>query len=193
MAKNRSKKILIRLIAIIILLLLLIKATPSLKSKFNRYKIEKINQATLELIQNDEIITQKIKKEPINLEIGKPETEVKDEEIIAKEEAIEKIPKEAYLEVQFICQAPLQTEENWTLHEESCEEAALLMTYQYETQQSSTKEEANEKILDMISWQEENLNGHFDLYADDLKEFAIGYLGISENEIQITYNANVVI
>jgi len=100
-------------------------------------------------------------------------------------------PNSSYLEVPFICQAPFETEENWKLHEESCEEAALLQAYLYETDTTMTKLEANEKILDMINWQETNMGGHHDLYSDKFVEFALGYLHLDRSEIKVIKNAEI--
>ncbi len=95
------------------------------------------------------------------------------------------------LKVQFICQAPLQTTKNWKYHEESCEEAAVLQNYLYETKNSIEKQEAHEEILRMIEWQRQNFGTHKDLYADDLKQFIIGYYGIKESDIKIVYDAGI--
>ncbi|MBT4917511.1 hypothetical protein HON58_03670 [Candidatus Peregrinibacteria bacterium] len=97
----------------------------------------------------------------------------------------------AYLEVKFICQAPLQTEENWTHHEESCEEAALLQAITYEENNEITPEEADEIIKDMISWQNDNFGEHKDLYADDMKRFITEYYNLEDEEVIITPNATV--
>lgn len=115
----------------------------------------------------------------------------KQENLQTVEEALQPSPKSAYLEVQFICQAPLETEENWELHEESCEEAALLMAYLYETGQTTTKEEANETVLDMIAWQEDHFGGHYDLYAEEEKEFATGYYDLDESQVRIIFDATI--
>ncbi len=110
------------------------------------------------------------------------EVETQNEETVKK--AIVS-PNTTYLDVPFICQAPLQTEANWVFHEESCEEAALLQTYLYETGQKMTAEQANEEILNMISWQEANLDSHHDLYADEMKKFAKGYYDLDDDDIKI--------
>lgn len=104
---------------------------------------------------------------------------------------LKKLPETAYLKVPFICQAPLQTKANWKLHEESCEEAALLQTYLYETEKTMSKEEANSTILQMIDWQKDNFGGHRDLYARDMKKFIIGYYKLKDSEIKIIENANI--
>lgn len=95
------------------------------------------------------------------------------------------------LEVPFICQAPLQTEANWKYHEESCEEAAVLQTYLYETGKTMTKEEANEEILKMIEWQKVNFGGHKDIYAAEVKELINGYYQIPNEDIEIVLDATI--
>lgn len=135
-----------------------------------------------------QIITPKIiaRQQRIELEKARTETLLKIQEIkdIETEER-------AYLEVEFICQAPLQTEANWVYHEESCEEAALLQAILYERNKTVTPEEAHEIILDMIKWQEENLGGHKDLYAEGMKTFITGYYKLDDEEIKITNNATI--
>jgi len=101
------------------------------------------------------------------------------------------IPKKAYLEVDFICQAPLQTVENWVLHEESCEEAALLQAYLYETKTKMTKEEADKEILNMIKWQEKEIGEHKDLYAEEFSNFIQKYYNLTSDEIKITPHATI--
>ncbi len=169
-SKKNFKKLLPIVIAAIILLFLPIKS--KIEDRIELYQIQKLNDKTIKQIESEDIIerdTASTNLDTLPLEI----------------------PEEAYLEVQFICQAPLETSSNWTLHEESCEEAALLMAFLYESNESITKEEANSKILDMIEWQNKNLGGHYDLYADELKSFAIDYLGIKSEQIEITYDAEI--
>lgn len=117
------------------------------------------------------------------------ETEQKNKETI--EIVQEQEPSSAYLEVPFICQAPLQTEENWVYHEESCEEAAVLQSYLYKAGKTMTKQEAHEEILKMVDWQEKNFGGHGDIYADKVKEFIHGYYQIPLGSIEITYDAGL--
>lgn len=96
-----------------------------------------------------------------------------------------------YLKVQFICQAPLETIDNWKFHEESCEEAALLQAYLYETGRTMSKQEANELILNMIEWQKANLGGHHDLYAPEMKKFITGYYKLENSEVEIILDAGI--
>jgi len=95
------------------------------------------------------------------------------------------------LKVPFICQAPMQTVENWKFHEESCEEAAVLQTYLYETGSTMTREEADKEILKMVEWQKTNFGAEKDMYADTLKTFINGYYQISESQIEIIYDASL--
>ncbi len=103
------------------------------------------------------------------------------------------LPSSAYLKVPFITQAPLETEENWHLHEESCEEAALLQAYLYETDKTMTKEEANKEILQMIAWEKEYFGKHKDLYLEDMQKFITGYYGdkINSSQIKVKQNASI--
>ena len=102
------------------------------------------------------------------------------------------LPSSAYLKVPFITQAPLETEANWRLHEESCEEAALLQAYLYETDKTMTKEEANQEILKMIDWEKEYFGKHKDLYAKDMQKFIIGYFNkINSSQITVKQNASI--
>lgn len=97
----------------------------------------------------------------------------------------------AYIDVPFICQAPLETEENWTKHEESCEEAAILQAYTYLKGGKISKEKANEVILDMIKWQKENFEGHHDIYAHEVRKLINGYYSIPLEKIIVKENATI--
>jgi len=113
------------------------------------------------------------------------------EKQIEKEQAISKSQIEKILNVDFICQAPLETQENWKLHEESCEEAALLQAYLYETGQHMTKPEANNEILKMINWQIQKMGSHEDLFKEGMTQLATEYYKIKESEFQIIENATI--
>lgn len=128
-----------------------------------------------------------------NLKNSEPNSEPNPEVVVQKVLKIQReSPKQsAILDVPFICQAPLQTEENWKLHEASCEEAAVLQAYLYETNSQMTKPQANEEILKMIGWEIQAFGEHKDLYADDLKKFIVGYYKIDPSKISIIYNASL--
>lgn len=161
-----SRKIKIIVIAVTFLLLIggSIFVIPKAVNKFELVQIEKENEEIIKIIQEQ-------KEKP------KPAPSVK--------KTSELLP------VQFICQAPLQTEENWKYHEESCEEAAVLQAYLYETGQTMTKQQANDEILKMIDWQMKNFGEHKDLYADDVKKFISGYYNIPAVDIEVTYDTTL--
>jgi hypothetical protein len=129
--------------------------------------------------QNEDTISEI--KEFLNIPVAKP----------IQEEEPTPLPTSAYLEVEFICQAPLQTEANWQYHEESCEEVAVLQSYLYLTGQTMTRQEAHEEVLKMIDWQIAEFGGHHDIYADKVKEFVEGYYDVEDSDIEIVYDATL--
>lgn len=150
-----------------ILLLLLLSASllyflPKITERIEIKKIELTNRQTLSKILEE-------KKKPTT----------------------DEMPETFYLEVPFICQAPLETEKNWTLHEESCEEAAVLQAYLYETNRTLTKNLANDEILKMIDWEIKNLGSHHDLYSLELKKFITSYFKLKNSEVKIINDASI--
>lgn len=162
LSKNKFKAPLYIIISLLIVLALSVISPKIVK----RIEIEKA-------LARNEAVLEKFEPSP-------PETE--------PQKAAE---KQKLLKVPFICQAPLRTEENWKLHEESCEEAALLQTFLYETNSEISREDANEKILDMIDWQIIFFGNHKDLYDDDMKKFAENYLILSPDQFVVIKNATL--
>lgn len=170
-------------LTIIFLIILIFSACTPIKkieNKLSRNKTEKNNEKIIENIQNYKDSNDYAEIDKIEI-IETPKTDDKKKVI----------PEKALIEAEFICQAPLETTQNWTFHEESCEEAALLQTYNYEKNIKMTKEEANIEILNMISWQKNNFNGHHDIYADKIKEMAVNFYNLENQEIKIIYDANI--
>lgn len=117
---------------------------------------------------------------------------IEDAKIIKIENQLKENPQtSSYLEIPFICQAPLQTVENWTLHENSCEEVATLMAYLYETGKTMTKAQANDEILKMIKWEEQNFGSHMDIYAEKVKELIHGFYGVAYQNIEVIKKASI--
>ncbi len=140
------------------------------------------------------LFTQRTIVEKIETKIKVKRAEIVQEKVkekIVEIKNIEKNSSNTVLDVPFICQAPLQTEENWKLHEESCEEAALLQVYLYETNQSMGREEANIEILKMIDWQEVAFGGHYDLKAEKMIELIKGYYKLTDENITVIENATL--
>lgn len=159
---SRKIKIIVTAVTSLLLIGVGIFVVPKAVNKYELIQIEKENKEIVETIKEDE---------------NKPLPSAK--------------KTSELLEVPFICQAPLQTEENWKYHEESCEEAAVLQAYLYETGQAMTKQQANEEILKMIDWEIKNLGEHRDLYADDIKKFISGYYGIPAEDIEVMYDVTL--
>lgn len=175
MNKLTNKKVILSRVLLVVLLasgLFVLVLMPKIKTYFELKEIEEKNIETIEEAKGPEK-----PEEPANPE--KPKVEPTP------------IPKSAYLSVPFICQAPLQTEENWVYHEESCEEAAILQAYLYLNGKTMTKEEADKEILKMESWQVEHFGSHHDIYADEVKNFIAGYYQIPSEDIDIVHGADI--
>jgi len=85
------------------------------------------------------------------------------------------------LNVPFTSQAPYV---NWDdLHNEACEEAALIMAKYWLSGEGLSKEKAEKEILDSVHWQIENWGGHYDLPAEKMVELAKQFFGIQKIEI----------
>lgn len=158
-------------------------AYPRAISYIERIRIDQENQDVMLDILNSGILDRTVENVKNITKDEKPA-------IVSEEPA--PILESAYLEVPFICQAPLQTPENWEYHEESCEEAALLQVHYYiQNKKTVDPYEAHEIILDMIDWQKNNFGEHRDLYANDMKIFIRDYYDYPEEEIEIIYNAEI--
>ena len=111
---------------------------------------------------------EKKREEPI-----KPQTQI----IETKKEVIEKSPikEQAQLNVPYTVQAPLV---NWNIHEESCEEAALLMVHYYllgnqtDVIEPST---ANQELINMVTWEKNNYGQEKDLNMYEVGKLATDY------------------
>lgn len=181
----KIRKTILAVIAAAVIALAYTTLSPKLENYLAIKKIEQKNRETMEQIQKPKPrVIYRAEKAPEKTEV---ETFMEQMGIIV----VREISEEQYLPVQFICQAPLETEANWVYHEESCEEAAVLQAYLYETGQTMTKQEAHEEILKMIEWQEGNLGSHRDLYAPGMKEFITGYYGIGEEAVKIIEGATL--
>ncbi|OGD67861.1 hypothetical protein A3F08_01560 [Candidatus Berkelbacteria bacterium RIFCSPHIGHO2_12_FULL_36_9] len=83
------------------------------------------------------------------------------------------LPSSVNLKISFISQAPLF---NWDdLHNDACEEAAILNVISYLNNQTLSAKDADQELINMVRWQEENFGGHYDLPMEKVKEFIDGY------------------
>lgn len=158
-------------------------AYPKVMAYVERIQLDQENAEVMDKILTEQVLEKTV--ENIKEEIENPVPLELEEPVI--------ILENAYLEVPFVCQAPLQTEANWVYHEESCEEAALLQVkYYLDGVKEVDVNKANEEILDMIAWQEKNFGSHHDIYANEMKDFIMGYYGIPDEDIEIIYDASII-
>jgi len=85
-------------------------------------------------------------------------------------------PSRLVYQVPFTSQAPLGVWDE--LHEESCEEAAMIMADAYFNHKSLTKDSAEQKILNLIEWENDN-NFLVDLDASEVKSILGQYFSLS--------------
>jgi len=99
------------------------------------------------------------------------------EELSKEEEKIDFILKpEIKIDVPFYVQSPFAKWDD--LHNEACEEASLIMAESWIKDEALNQQEIDQRILDSVTWQEENWNGHFDLNVQKVTELANQYFGI---------------
>jgi len=89
-----------------------------------------------------------------------------------------------YLEVPFASQAP---KGDWDdLHNEACEEAALVMAKYWLEGKKLTGDAMDDEIVKSVAWEEGQWGGHYDLPVDKIVELAKEYFGIEK--IRAVYN-----
>ena len=82
----------------------------------------------------------------------------------------------------FESQAPFA---NWDqLHDEACEEAAIILVYYYLNHQSLDADIMEEQIQKMVSFEIENYGSHHDLTIKETAKLAEDFYGMSNFEIQ---------
>lgn len=163
-------------------------AYPKAQEYFERVALDKQNEETMAKILTENALEKTVR----NIEDIASGNLITEEEEKKEPQKPALLLENAYLKVPFVCQAPLQTEANWKFHEESCEEAALLqIRYYLEGVADPDKQKAHEEILSMIEWEKTNFGSHKDLYANDMKNFIIGYYGYKDEDIEIIYDAQV--
>ena len=97
------------------------------------------------------------------------------------------IPSSLNLAVPFTSQAPTG---NWEQpFQDACEEASVLMVdYYYGNKKFSTAESVEKMLIEMVSWQEENMRGAIDMDISEVAYFAKNYLGY---DYQIINNPSI--
>lgn len=97
-------------------------------------------------------------------------------------EKVEKIelPNSYSLNVPFVMQAPLA---NWDVHDDSCEEAGILLAHYYYLQLPLSKEEADRELKNMIADQVAENGQQVDIFAEEIAKFANEYFGYDEARV----------
>lgn len=91
------------------------------------------------------------------------------------------LPSSFNLDVQFYPQAP---KADWGMpYQEACEEASLILAYNYVTFQTMTVDEFDKAIRDMVDWQIETYGSHKDITIEEVAMITEKYLGFSNFEI----------
>ncbi len=91
-----------------------------------------------------------------------------------KVEEIE-IKKEVDLDIPFTSQAPFKIWDD--LHNNACEEAALIMVHYFLKGEKLNKEIAEKEIQSLVKWQIENWSSHKELTIDEVGKLAKEYYG----------------
>lgn len=92
------------------------------------------------------------------------------------------LKKEIDLDVPFTPQAPYAVWDE--LHNEACEEAALVMVHYFFKGKELTKEIMEKEIQDLVDWQIKNWGEHKDLTLEEVGKLAKDYYGWQKIKIQ---------
>ena len=95
-------------------------------------------------------------------------------------------PTGAILPVPYTVQAPFG---NWKFHQESCEEAAVLMYHDFlqgDTRANIPPNEADQQLRALKAWQVQNWGAEKDLSIDRTGQLAQAYYGFHYQVIQVT-------
>ncbi len=88
------------------------------------------------------------------------------------------IKPEVNLTVPFTVQAPFAKWDD--LHNEACEEAALIMAKYWLSGRDLTLEASEQEILAAVQWQEQAFGGHYDLNVSDVVRLGNQYFGLGK-------------
>jgi hypothetical protein len=99
---------------------------------------------------------------------------------IKQEVGVKASPPESFmLNVPFVCQAPFA---NWNVHEDSCEEAVILMDYSYIENKPLTPEYADKEFLVMRGWQKDHYGAEKDMNCSEAAKFTNDYYGYQNSK-----------
>ena len=105
---------------------------------------------------------------------------------IAKPEETPAIPDSYDLKVPFVSQAPYA---NWDeLHNEACEEEAIILVHFYKKRAALSKETAENEIQKMVSYEIKNYGSHKDLTAQETAKLAKDFYGYKNVKIKYDFS-----
>ena len=104
-----------------------------------------------------------------------------DEDKDGAKEVARTIPEVLDYQVPFVSQAPYAVWDQ--LHEESCEEAAMIIVDKYFKAEKLTAHDMEQAILNLVRWEEEN-GYKVDLTADEAAEILTDYFGLKAEVIE---------
>lgn len=86
------------------------------------------------------------------------------------------LPEKTLIKVPFVLQSPFG---NWDeLHEEMCEEASLMMLYQYHIGQSIDRHQMDQKLKEMARWEQKMTGDYTDSNVSEMISLARGFYGL---------------
>ncbi|MGC9049040.1 MAG: C39 family peptidase [Patescibacteria group bacterium] len=141
------------------------KSTPTVKPSQNEFSENKTiatNEEAIKSIQKTEEETKKIENQEI-------------------------INSQINFDVPFTSQAPFAVWDD--LHNEACEEAALIMAKYWLNGEKLSPEKAEKEILASVNWQIKNWGGHYDLPAEKIVELGKEFFNFKK--IRTFYNPSV--
>jgi len=107
---------------------------------------------------------------------------------IAKPEETPAIPDSYDLKVPFVSQAPYA---NWDeLHNEACEEAAIILVHFYKTKKTLTKEIMEQEIQKMVAYEIKNYGSHKDLTTAETAKLAKQFYGYKNVSVKYDFSWN---
>lgn len=98
--------------------------------------------------------------------------------------------KRVKLDVPFLCQAPYA---NWDMPwQEACEEATIIMAIHYIREEPLDKKIGKQEILDLVKFQKNKYNGHYDITAQKTAQLMKDYYSFSNYKILYKFNVNTI-
>lgn len=180
-----SKKLRNTLIVLLFLLL-----SGSLFLYLNRLKIkEYFENRQMESLPPAQTL-EEVQKPESQVESSNPEeeSEPKVEQKPKEEKKTPEIPSEINLSVPFSSQAP---HANWdAVHEQTCEEASVLMVARFwQKRRISSKDDAEQALQEIISWQNDNFGFFEDTTAEETAQILREFYGFKN--VKVKYNPTV--